>query len=142
MYQLFQKEVRYLGHIISPEGETTAPEKLEAEQPWPQPRDKHELRSFLGLFTSFWTSNAGCAKITKSLTQFSEAKRTYQWSPEADAAFRALKDALCTAPVLGYPRLWHKFIVDTDASNVGVGGLVSQVQEGQEQAVASFSNTL
>jgi len=69
----------------------------------------------------------GFADIAKPLTRLAEEKRTFDWSPEAEAAFRSLKEALCTAPVLGYPRPGEKFIVDTDSSNVGLGGVLSQV---------------
>jgi hypothetical protein len=51
------------------------------------------------------------------------------WSPEAETAFHSLKDALCTTPVLGYPQSGEKFIIDTDASNVGIGGVLYQVQD-------------
>jgi hypothetical protein len=51
--RLFHKEVRYLGHVVSPQGVTTDPEKLEAVRCWPQPKDKHQLRSFLGLCTYY-----------------------------------------------------------------------------------------
>jgi hypothetical protein len=50
-FRLFLGKMRSLGHIVSPEGETKYPEKLEAVQRWTPPRDKHELRSFLGLCT-------------------------------------------------------------------------------------------
>jgi len=49
--QLFLKEVRYMGHIVSPSGVTTDPEKMEAVKSWPRMPDKHQLRSFLGLCT-------------------------------------------------------------------------------------------
>jgi len=47
--QPFRKEVQYLGHIILPSGITTDPQKLKAMKSWPRPKDKHQLRSFLGL---------------------------------------------------------------------------------------------
>ena len=46
------------------------------------------------------------------------------------------------APLLVYPQPGQKFIVDTNASNVGIGGVLSQVQDGSEQVVAYFSKTL
>jgi transposase-like protein len=49
---------------------------------------------------------------------------------------------LCSAPVLGYRQAGIKFVIDTDASNVGIGGVLSQVQDGQERVVAFFSKTL
>jgi hypothetical protein len=45
--QLFQKEVMYLGHIVSQEGVTTDPEKLKTVREWPTPKHKNEIRSFL-----------------------------------------------------------------------------------------------
>jgi hypothetical protein len=47
--QLLQKEVWYLGHIVSPKGISTDPEKLEVVREWPTLKNKHEIRSFLGL---------------------------------------------------------------------------------------------
>jgi hypothetical protein len=140
--QLFQKEVRYLGNIVSPERVTTDPEKLEAVKNWPPPTDKHQLRSFLGLCTYYRRFIHGFADVAKPLTRLTDEKRTLEWSPEAEAAFRSLKEALCTAPILGFPRPGQKLIVDTDSSNTGIGGIKSQIQDGHERVVAYFSKTL
>jgi hypothetical protein len=132
--------VRYLGHIVSASGVTTDPEKLEAVKSWPRPNDKQQLRSFLGLCTYYRRFISKLAP--NSLSKLTEEKRTFEWAAEAEAAFQALKEALCMAPVLGYPRLGEKFIVATDASNVGIGGVLSQVQDGSERVVAYCSKTL
>jgi hypothetical protein len=79
------------------------------------------LRSFLGLCTYYRKFISGFADIAKPLTQLAEERRPFHWSPEAETAFHSLKDALCTTPVLGYPQPGETFIVDTDASNVGIG---------------------
>jgi hypothetical protein len=126
-YQLIQKEVRYLGHIVSPPGVTTDPEKLEAVKDWPPPTNKHQLRSFLGLCTYYRRFISGFADIAKPLTRLTEEKRLFELSTETEKAFRALKEALCMAPVLSYTRPGEKFIIDTDASNVGIGGVLSHV---------------
>jgi hypothetical protein len=63
--RLFHKEVRYLGHIVSPQGVTTDPEKLDSVRCWPQPKDKHQLRSFLGVCTYYRIS--GFAEILNSV---------------------------------------------------------------------------
>jgi hypothetical protein len=65
-----------------------------------------------------------------------------QWTPEAEAPFQILKEALCAAPILAYPKPGEMFIVDTDTSNIGIGGGLSQVQEGQEWVIAYYSKTL
>jgi hypothetical protein len=56
-------------------------------------------------------------------------------------AFQTLKEALCTA-ILAYPQPGQRFIMDTNASNVGIGGVISQVQDGQERVIAYYSKTL
>ncbi|MBJ4962376.1 Ty3/Gypsy family RNase HI domain-containing protein [Salmonella enterica subsp. enterica serovar Mbandaka] len=53
-----------------------------------------------------------------------------------------MKQALSSAPVLGYPQPDQPFILDTDASNTGIGAVLSQVQDGQEKVIAYFSKSL
>jgi hypothetical protein len=130
---LFQKEVWYLGHVISLEGVSTCPEKLKVEWGWPPPMDKHKLKSFFGLCTYYRRFIVGLADIAKPLTQFTEEKCTsFQWSPEAEAAFQCIKGSLCTAPDLRYPQPSGKFIVDTDENSVEIGGVLSQLQDALE----------
>jgi hypothetical protein len=107
-----------------------------------QPKDKRKLRSFLGRCTYYQKFISGFAEIAKLLTQLTEERRPFNWSPEVETAFHYQKDALCTTPVLGYPQSGEKFIIVTDASNVGVGGVLSQVQDGSERVIAYFSKTL
>jgi hypothetical protein len=53
------------------------------------------------------------------------------WTPEAETAFQTLTGVLCPAHILVHPKPGEEFIVDTDASKVGFGGVLSQVQDGQ-----------
>jgi hypothetical protein len=99
-FHLFQNEVWYLGHIASPEGITTEPEKLEAVREWPTPKNKHEVRSFLGLCNSYRLFISGFAIILEQLTKHTEQKQSFQWTPDAEGAFQTLKRALCTASIL------------------------------------------
>jgi hypothetical protein len=95
---------------------------------WPRPTDRHQLRSFLGLCTYYRRFTASFADIAKPLTRLTEEKWTFGWYPQVETAFQSLKEALCTAFVLDYPRTGEKFIVDPDTSNVGFGGVLSQVK--------------
>jgi len=104
------------------------PEKLKAVRKWPRPNDKHQLRSFLDLCTYYRMFISGFADLAKPLTRLTEDKRTFEWSADTETAFQTLKEALCTAP--GLPAAGERFIVDTDASNVRIGGVLSQVQDG------------
>jgi hypothetical protein len=66
------------------------------------------------------------------LTKLTEQKQPFQWTSEVEAAFQTLKTAMCTVPILAYPQPGERFIVNTDASNAGIGRVLFQVQDGQE----------
>jgi hypothetical protein len=59
-----------------------------------------------------------------------------------EAAFQPLKGALCATPICAYLQPGERFIVDTGASSVGIGGVLSQIQDRQERVIAYYSNTL
>jgi hypothetical protein len=59
-----------------------------------------------------------------------------------EAAYQTSKEALCTAAILIYPQSRESFVVDTEENNVGIGGVLPQVQDGQERVVAYYSKTL
>ncbi|KAJ3641514.1 hypothetical protein Zmor_028019 [Zophobas morio] len=136
---LFQKRVEFLGHIVSEKGIETNPTKALAIRDWPIPRDKHELRSFLGLCTYYRRFVEGYADIAAPLHQLMEQKATFKWSSTCEMAFKRLKTALCTSPILAYPRDKGMFVLDTDASNSGIGAVLPQIQDGEERVIEYFS---
>lgn len=139
---LFRKEVKFLGHVISPEGIRTDPEKIEAVRDWPRPADKHEVRSFLGLCTYYRRFVEGFADIAKPLHKLTEQNAVFSWSRDCDNAFRRLKAALCSSPILSYPQPKGLYVLDTDASNLGIGSVLSQIQGGQERVIEFYSKVL
>jgi hypothetical protein len=116
---------------LSPEGITTDPEKINAVWEWPTMKNKHEISSFLGQYTYDRQFISGFANVTKLLTELREEKQAFQWTPEVEADFHTLKEALCT-PLLLLTHSQERYIFDTDASNVGIARVLSQVQDGQE----------
>uniref|UniRef100_W8B595 RNA-directed DNA polymerase n=1 Tax=Ceratitis capitata TaxID=7213 RepID=W8B595_CERCA len=139
---LFKKEVNYLGHQVTTKGVCTAKEKIEAVKDWPRPRNLHELRSFLGLCTYYRRFVPNFASVAHSLHELTRKNRSFEWKTEQEEAFQALKKRLCTAPMLAYPVPGAKFILDTDASGYGIGGVLSQEIDGQEKVVAYYSRSI
>jgi hypothetical protein len=80
--QLFQKEIWYLRHIMLLKGITTNPEKLKAIREWLTPKNKQEIRSFLGLCTYYRRFISGFANIVKLLIKLMEEQHAFQWTPE------------------------------------------------------------
>ncbi|GFU78523.1 retrovirus-related Pol polyprotein from transposon 412 [Trichonephila clavipes] len=140
--KFFQKEVNYLGHIISAEGVRTDPEKVSAVKNWKRPENLRELRSFLGLCTYYRKFVKGFSNIARPLHKLTESKQKFQWAKECEDSFLQLKEALTSSPILIYPQPDKPFILDTDASNESVGAVLSQEIDGQERVVAYWSKCL
>ncbi|UYV61771.1 K02A2.6-like [Cordylochernes scorpioides] len=123
-------------------GIQTSESKILAIRDWPKPKDKHELRSFLGLCTYYRRFVEGYADIAAPLHRLTEAKSTFHWSQDCENAFVTLKGGLCSSPVLVYPQPGMRFVLDTDASNSGIGAVLSQVQDGEERVIEYYSKIL
>ncbi|GFU65022.1 retrovirus-related Pol polyprotein from transposon 412 [Trichonephila clavipes] len=102
--KFFQKEVNYLGHIISAEGVRTDPEKVSAVKNWKRPENLRELRSFLGLCTYYRKFVKGFSNIARPLHKLTESKQKFQWTKECEDSFLQLKEALTSSPILIYPQ--------------------------------------
>ena len=139
---LFEKQVLYLGHVVSEEGVGTDPAKIETVKSWPQPKTQTEVRSFLGLASYYRRYIKSFANAAKPLHALTEKNRAFLWTPECESAFQLLKEKLTTAPILAYPKLGQKYILDTDASKYGIGAVLSQEHDGHERVVAYASRTL
>ena len=139
---LFQKEVIYLGHKVSKEGIQTDPAKISAVKEWPTPANVHEVRSFMGLCSYYRKFIEHFAEIARPLNKLTEKNAKFLWSDKCDQSFKELKEHLITAPILAYPSLDHKFILDTDASNDSIGAVLSQIIDGQERVIAYGSKAL
>ena len=140
--RIFQSQVAYLGHIVSQEGVRTDPKKIESIKNWPIPCDTKGVRSFLGLASYYRKFIPGFATSAHSLTRLTEKDVKFKWGPEESNSFEELKQALISSPILAYPNDKGMYIVDTDASNFGIGAVLSQVQNGQERVIAYASKSL
>ncbi|KAL7857234.1 hypothetical protein SRHO_G00161330 [Serrasalmus rhombeus] len=139
---LFRRQVSYLGHIVSAQGIATDPGKVQKVQQWPQPTSVSEVRQFVGLAAYYRRFVQDFATIAKPLHELTKKNVSFQWTPECQASFEQLKSSLTTTPVLGYPRDHGDLILDTDASNFGIGAVLSQVQDGAERVLAYGSRRL
>ncbi|UYV84785.1 K02A2.6-like [Cordylochernes scorpioides] len=138
----FKEKVRYLGHVISRQGIQTDPDRTETVRQWPVPRDVHQLRSFLGLCSYYRRFVPGFSNIARPLHRLTESGRPFSWTIDCERAMDKLKQALSSPPMLAYPDPGEPFILDTDASNTGIGAVLSQTQDGVERVIAYFSKTL
>ena len=92
--ELFQKAVKYLGHIVSESGIATDPLEVEAVKGWQQPKDVKDLQAFLGTAGYYRQYLPNYATVAKPLTQMVGPGVPWEWTPEADMAFTELKRGL------------------------------------------------
>jgi len=139
---LFGKEVKYLGHIVSERDITTDPEKITVVENWPTPQNRKQIRSFLGFCSYYRKFVEGFSIIAKPLFWLTENQIRFEWSQTCQEAFEKLKQKLISSPVLSFPTGHGEFILDTDASNHGIGAVLSQIQDGTERVIAYYSRVL
>ena len=123
-----QPQVEYLGYIVSREGIRASPDKTQAVRNFPVPRNVKEVRSFLGLASFYRRLVPNIAQIAKPMTGLLRKDARFVWAEQQQAAFEALKTALCSEQVLAYPNFDSQFILTTDASKTAVAAILSQTR--------------
>ncbi|GAU35592.1 hypothetical protein TSUD_295280 [Trifolium subterraneum] len=130
-------EVDYLGHTIFGMGVIMDKTKVQAVLQWPTPTNLKQLRGFLGLTGYYRRFIKSYATIASPLTDLLK-KDSFNWSDNAMKAFNTLKQAITSAPVLILPNFSQPFMLETDASGIGIGAVLSQ----QGHPIAYFSKKL
>ncbi len=149
-----QSEVKFLGHVVSAQGVSTDPDKVSAVNQWPVPNTLKELRSFLGFCSYYRRFIEGFSKVAGPLHDVvntcvhqgsvAQANKLFKdsWTTECQQAFQHLKEKLTGAPTLGYADFSLPFVLETDASILGLGAVLYQQQGGSKTVIAYASRRL
>ncbi|KAJ9523973.1 hypothetical protein QJQ45_022376 [Haematococcus lacustris] len=124
-------QLAFLGHIVGSKGIAVDPAKVRVVKEWPTPRNLKDLQAFLGLANYFRRFIPNFSSLAAPLTNLTskQVAAAYDWEHFGGSeleAFEGLKEALCSAPVLALPDFSKPFVVCTDASLVGTGGVLMQ----------------
>lgn len=131
-------EVTYLGHVLGRGKVKPERVKVQAVRDYSRPTTKTQVQSFLGLsgyYRRFIPHYSTIATPLTNLTKKQSPGHVLR-TDQCEEAFTKLKEALCTSPVLRNPDYSQQFVVQTDASQYGIGAVLSrEVDEGQDHPV-------
>src|ERR1700694_4248190 len=151
-YVFNQPEIQFCRHIVGNGLVRVMKDKVEAIQKWPQPRNVHDVRQFLGVagyYRRFIRNYSLIAlpltellKVGEGMTKLKKFEPVV-WNTAHQSAFEQLKRVLTEAPVLMQPRVDQPFIIETDASDAAIGGCLLQYDmDGKLHPVAYSSMKL
>lgn len=136
-----QTKVEYLGHVLSEGQVTVLPKNIEKLKNMKRPTNIKETQAFLGAINYYRRFIQGLTYITEPLLENLRDKSTFKWGDEQEVAFSEIVKKLNSEPILKLPNYDKEFILKTDASGVGYGGVLCQVYDGIEHPVHFFSGS-
>ena len=137
--QILQKEVKFLGFMISHQGIATDPDKVAAVRNWPVPQTLRQSRAFVGFCQYYRRFIPNFSKIASPLHSLTKKGVRFDWTTACQQAFEQLKEALTNTEVLALPTERDRYILDCDASDQAMGAVLSQIQNGTERPICYAS---
>ncbi|KAL0388132.1 UNVERIFIED_CONTAM: Retrovirus-related Pol polyprotein from transposon.6 [Sesamum radiatum] len=120
------EKITFLGHVISQGQIQMDRKKVQAVMDWGIPSKMADLRSFLGLANYYRRFIKGYSKIVNPLTDLLRKDQKWEWTVACEDAFKLLKQAISSQPVLKLPQFDRPFEVQVDASDRALGGVLVQ----------------
>lgn len=135
-------ELKYIGYIVNRYGLSVDPEKVSAIVNMPAPRTPRQVRSILGMVSFYRRFIPHLSTIIAPLIALTKKNNKFTWTPECEKAFKDIKNALVSAPILNRPNFDYPFILQCDASSYGLGCVLSQEIDGKEKVICYLSRAL
>lgn len=136
-------EIPFLGYLLSTSGLRANPEKTRPIVEYERPTTITKLRRFLGMANYYRRFISDFSGVTAALTDLLQTKsKTIQWNEAAEEAFCHIKELLISSPILGSPDFTKEFVIQTDASDVAVAGVLTQQHDEGERVISYFSHKL
>ena len=115
-----------MGHIISDEGISVDPEKIEATMNWLTLRNVTDVRFFMGIAGYYRRFIEGFSKVAHPITSLQRKGMGFEWTPICEGSFQQLKNLLTSAPILKIANRGKYFVVCIDSCGQGLGGVLMQ----------------
>lgn len=131
--------VTFLGHVVDEQGIRADPEKVKAIQKLPRPKSVDEIRRVHGLLNYYRRLVPNFAQLAEPFTKLLKKNAVFNWGPEQNEAFNKIKIALSSEPVLAHFNHHDPIALKTDASKIGLAGILMQRQGLEWRIIACCS---
>lgn len=139
----FQREIKYLGHIISEKGLQKDPSKIEAIVKAPVPQNVAEVRSFVGLINYYGKFVVGMSQILAPLYNLLKKGVSFVWNDVCAAAFKKAKEVISSDMILCHYDPKFPIKLYCDASEKGIGAVLAHIfPDKSEKPICFVSRTL
>jgi hypothetical protein len=137
-----KSELKFLGYVVNRQGLNVDPLKVSAVLDMPRPKVVRDVRRLIGMMSWYRRFVPNFSTMVAPLTNLTKKKTRFVWSTECERAFSEVKNALISAPILSCPDFNHPFTLQCDASDIGIGAVLTQNFDGNERVICYLSRAL
>ena len=140
---MLQSEVVFLGHVVTAKGTKPNPTNITKVLGWPKPKTAKQVKQLVAMGSYYRRYVKNFATLVRPMVELTKKGKKFVWSEACEKSFDDLKKSLVSTDVMGYPlNDGGLFVLDVDASDVGIGGILHQIQEGRERVISYASRAL
>ena len=134
---MLQSEVVFLGHVVTAEGTKPNPTNITKVLGWPKPKTAKQVKQLVAMGSYYRRYVKNFASLVRPMVELTKKGKKFVWSEACEKSFDDLKKSLVRTDVMGYPlNDGGLFVLHVDASDVGIGGILHQIQEGRERVIS------
>ena len=137
-----RNEVKFLGVLVNRDDFKPNPDKIAPILEYPATKNLKQLRRFQGMASWYRKFLPDFATIADRLTHLTKRGVAFVWSEKAPSAFGQIKALIASAPILHGPSFDHPFVIQTDASDSGLGAVLTQTIDGVDRVLCFASRTM
>ena len=140
--QICRPELKYLGYVVDDQGLHVDPEKVRAILDMPIPTSVKEVRRVMGMASWYRRFVPNFSTLVAPINTLLRKGIPFEWTSKCDTAYQILKQHLISAPVMSCPNFDKPFTIQTDASDYGLGAVLTQNFEDGEHVISYISRSL
>lgn len=145
--QFGQRQIKFLGHLVSEKGTEPLPDKVNAIVQCERPTTAKGLKRFIGMvnyYRRFIPNAARPQYVLQKLTKGNKKNDNtpINWCPSSITAFEQCKSELASATLLAHPAREASLVLHVDASDIAIGAVLHQIVEGRMQPLGFYSKKL